>query len=66
METDRSRKDRILDIFQRMYRVSLSSLAVALGAPEASIRRNIQELRREGHNISFAMRGTYTYRSSTF
>ena len=64
METTPTRKDRILTIFQALYRVSLDYIASSIGAPEASVRRDIQGLRREGHNISFAMRGVYTYRSS--
>lgn len=30
-----------------------SDMAFTIGVPEPSIRRTIQELRREGHNISF-------------
>ena len=63
METTPTRKDRILQTFQTEFKVSLYRLQNLLGAPAASIRRDIQGLRREGHNISFAMRGDYTYRT---
>lgn len=39
-----------------------SSLACACDSPEASVRRTIQTLRRDGFNIAFAGAPTYVYR----
>ena len=35
------------------------TLASLLDCPEASIRRDVQKLRSEGHNIAFALNGEY-------
>lgn len=44
----------ILDIFDAKGSATTSEIAFETGAPEASIRRDIQALRRAGYNISFA------------
>lgn len=55
------RNDQILRALQTGEQSS-SNLALITGAPEPSVRRSIQELRRNGHNISFAGAPTYVYR----
>ena len=40
---------------------TVHTLASILDAPEASIRRDVQVLRRNGHNIAFALNGEYRY-----
>ncbi len=45
-----------------MFGVSAASIATDVDAPEASIRRTIQELIRLGHNVSYASDGLYYYR----
>jgi len=50
------RQREIINLFQRQQYtgVTTSEIAFVTGAPEASIRRDIQSLRRQGYNISFA------------
>ena len=51
------RQQEILDAFKSyggIYGLTTFGLSVNLGIPEASIRRDIQSLRKLGHNISFA------------
>lgn len=56
-----SRRAQILSLLQS-GRSTTSTLSYLLDAPEPSIRRDIQQLRREGHNISFAdANGVYCY-----
>ncbi len=45
------RNERILNSLRVWGRVYISTLCADEDAPEASIRRSIQELRREGHLI---------------
>lgn len=51
-----SRDDQILCVLQQAgaWGATSSEIAQKVGAPEPSVRRSIQTLRREGHNISFA------------
>lgn len=49
-----SRKECIIRALQTGGEESASNLARICDCPEASIRRTIQELRRDGHNIAFA------------
>ena len=53
------RQTQILAALERDHEVSLWALANTLYAPEASIRRDIQALRRAGHNIAFGLGGSY-------
>lgn len=48
--------NRNLDIYRLLLtgEQTSSQLAMLCGCPEASIRRSIQELRRDGYRISFA------------
>ncbi len=48
-----NRNDRVLLALTSGEETS-SNLARICDCPEPSIRRSIQELRRDGHNISFA------------
>jgi biotin operon repressor len=54
-------KDRIIERLT-LGADSSANLARILDCPEASIRRDIQALRRDGWNISFAKPGTDLYR----
>lgn len=47
-----SRKDTILQLL-RHAPATAAFLGWELNAPDASVRRNIQELRAEGHNIVY-------------
>lgn len=49
-----ARQQQILSYFGSRGQATSSELAFETGAPEASIRRDIQALRRAGYNISFA------------
>jgi hypothetical protein len=53
--------DKILKELQIGEQTS-SQLALIASCPEPTIRRSIQELRREGFNICFAGAPTYIYR----
>lgn len=58
------RQQQILRIFQNSDRfgVTTSDIAMLTGTPEASIRRDIQSLRNDGYNISFASpNGVYRF-----
>lgn len=46
-------KKKILNLLQTGEQTT-SSMSLVLGVPEPSIRRAIQELRRDGYNICFA------------
>jgi biotin operon repressor len=46
-------KHKILAHLQKYGEANTSFLANLVDAPEASVRRTIQTLRREGYNISF-------------
>jgi DNA-binding IclR family transcriptional regulator len=56
-----SRKARILDALQTGEE-SASNLALICDCPRESIRRTIQVLRRDGHNICFADSSEQLYR----
>ncbi len=56
-----TRKDRILNALKTGDE-SASNLARICDCPQASIRRTIQELRAEGHNIAFADWSEQVYR----
>lgn len=59
-----SRNQQILHMLQDGPHTS-SSLAQVLECPEPSVRRSIQELRRDGYNISFAdYTGLYRWASN--
>jgi biotin operon repressor len=47
-----TRREQILDTLE-FGPASTAALAGILNAPEASVRRNIQELRAEGHYIEY-------------
>ena len=53
-----NRLDTILSTLQSGS-ATVYTLAGLLDCPEASVRRDIQALRREGHNITFALDGEY-------
>lgn len=64
-----TRNDRIVNEFKqaldsttRTATLSAGWLALQLNAPEPSIRRSIQQLRRDGVNIAFGLGGDYVYR----
>jgi biotin operon repressor len=44
---------RVLKLLQKYGADTGSNLALVLGVPEPSVRRSIQELIDEGHNITF-------------
>jgi len=54
-------KERIIERL-KLGEDSSANLAKVLDCPEASIRRDIQSLRRDGWNITFAAYGTDLYR----
>ncbi len=56
-----SRKDCILKALQ-IGEESASNLALVCDCPRESIRRTIQKLRRDGHNICFADTTEQVYR----
>jgi biotin operon repressor len=56
-----NRLDTILSILTSGS-ATVYTLASMLDCPEASIRRSIQQLRAEGHNIAFALSGEYFMR----
>ena len=56
--TRTNRLDTILSTLQSGS-ATVWTLASMLDCPEASIRRDVQALRREGHNIAFALNGEY-------
>ncbi len=56
-----NRNDCILHALQTGEQTT-SQLALICDSPEPSVRRSIQELRRDGYNISFAGAPTYIYR----
>lgn len=47
-------KETVLFTLRTGGSFSDSQIAMAVGRPEPSVRRAIQELRKDGHNISFA------------
>ena len=53
-----NRLDTILSTLQSGS-ATVYTLASLLDCPEASIRRDIQKLRAESHNIAFALNGEY-------
>jgi DNA-binding IclR family transcriptional regulator len=55
------RNQKILDVLSKGDE-TCSNMALILGIPQPSIRRSVQELRREGHNICFADIAEQTYR----
>ena len=56
------RQLRILTLLRRDIKVSTSTLAAEVDAPEASVRRDIQVLRRQGYSIGYATDdGLYRY-----
>ncbi len=55
-------KDRIIAHLQSGHVDSAANIARILDCPEASIRRDIQALRRDGFNISFSDRSEGLYR----
>lgn len=56
------RKTRIIGILQVGGVESAANLARILDCPEPSVRRDIQSLRRDGWNISFAAHDESLYR----
>ena len=54
-----ARQNQILKLLERDREISASWLSFEVGAPEASIRRDIQVLRRNGHNVAFGLNGSY-------
>ena len=56
-----SRRDKIVERLQAGEE-SAANLARILDCPEASVRRDIQALRRAGYNVSFADAGEQLYR----
>lgn len=65
------RNARIIQLFEdsvdpltKVGTVTLGTLVLMTDAPEASIRRSIQTLRKQGHNITFGLNGEYTYRAA--
>ena len=56
-----SRRDKIVERLQAGAE-SAANLARILDCPEASVRRDIQALRRAGYNVSFADAGEQLYR----
>ncbi len=49
-------------MFYGIFGTTADSIARDINAPEASIRRAIQELIRQGYNVSYAADGIYRYR----
>lgn len=56
-----TRNDKILRMLRRGEE-SASNLALICDCPKPSIRRSVQELRVEGHNICFADEREQIYR----
>lgn len=48
------RQETILNVLQRDRRATSYTLASIIDAPEASVRRDIQAIRRAGHRVSYA------------
>jgi DNA-binding Lrp family transcriptional regulator len=46
----------------RVAELSVNWLTNRLNVPEPTIRRTIQQLRRDGFNIAFGLDGNYVYR----
>ena len=46
-----------------LFGITTSDIGTSIGAPEASVRRTIQELIAQGYNISYAANGLYYYRA---
>ena len=53
-----NRLDAILNTLMSSS-ATVYTLASLIDCPEASIRRDVQKLRSEGHNIAFALNGEY-------
>lgn len=62
--TRREQVLRYLEAWAQQSGIRASQIAQALNAPEPSIRRDIQVLRRQGYNISFAGENGYRYANS--
>jgi len=54
--------DKVLSYLQKHYSDTASNIATVLDIHEASVRRLIQEIIADGHNVTYANgSGVYTY-----